>query len=116
MTASDSAESRHGARRAANRPARGGRTPGKVLISGGVSPKVACLHALMVGGEQPVVGHPRVRVWEGACLQGNTALGRAAVINSKDKAAIWVWERYLLSREVFFIYSSEMIHQSASRS
>lgn len=79
----------------------GARTPGKVLISGGVSPKVACLHALMVGGEQPVVGHPRGRVWEGARLQGNTALGRAAVINAKDKAAIWVWERYLLSRGFF---------------
>lgn len=101
MTANDSAESRHGARRAANRPAQGGPAPGKVLISAGVSPKVACLHALMVGGEQPVVGHPRVRVWEGACVQGNTALGRAAVINSKDKAAIWVWERYLLSRAFF---------------
>lgn len=32
--------------------------PGKALISGCVSPKSACLHALMVSSKQPVVGRP----------------------------------------------------------
>lgn len=32
--------------------------PGKALISGCMSPKSACLHALMVSSKQPVVGRP----------------------------------------------------------
>lgn len=57
---------------------------GKALISGCVSPKSACLHALMVSSKQPVVGRPCVCV-----LQGIPRLAAElfpAVINSKDKA------------------------------
>ncbi len=71
--------------------------PGKALISGCVSPKSACLHALMVSSKHPVVGHP-VCVCVCMCvLKGIPGLAAElfpAVINSKDKAEVSLPARF----------------------